>query len=411
MISAGPPIHHGHFCINCAPAYGAIAFPYRASCQGCGANCGSQIYTAPAAAAQPPQKRKRPSQTGEVRWTQAMTPRRAAAREEQRGGTEMNMIAIPSVRSFIFSSFYERTGTLFINLFVINAPQLPAATGTWSYPSTSWHTDFVYSNPSNPKQYEPSQQQPTTWTYIPRDPTTLLTRPPLIPPQIPPSTVPKAMKSRKKKSTTPTTANSGSTAKPSNAKSRSKPQSIPYFKPIAVSRTANNATAGPSTSPKTKRVILPLATDPGPSAPPIAYQTLALLLKDLNRILCTPHAGLPFQFSGTCSVVADAARVRNGDYYRLRVSQVGWEVIAQTVLAFDISAMKVHTSQSAGAVSQMQSAAIWMGAPPDPRLKDGELERPCERCEHLLKIRVWEDGRRAPIAGESIFVELVHYEM
>ncbi|KAJ7779760.1 hypothetical protein B0H16DRAFT_1499787 [Mycena metata] len=368
MISAGPPLHHGHFCANCAPRHGALPYPFHASCQGCGVNCGPPIYAPLTHAVQP------------VHWKEVMTPKKAAARHEQASGIDTNTIVPP---------------TLFAG----------PPTGTWTYGSIPWAKDS-----SNPNQFDPAQPQPTTWKYVPHDMITAQMQTAYQPST---STAPKPKKSKKKSATT-ATAPSKRTTQPSDTKNGSKSKSTPYLKPTAPAG-ANNSTADPSTAPpravsRPRRVVLPLTTDHRPSTPPIVYQTLTLLLQDLNRILCTPHEGLPFQFSGTCSVVADAARVRNGDHYRMRVSQVGWEVIARTVLAFDVNAVRVHESGSVGAIALMRSAAIWMGAPPDPRLRAAELERPCGTCEHLLKIRVWEDSSRAPIAGESILVDLVHYE-
>lgn len=86
---------------------------------------------------------------------------------------------------------------------------------------------------------------------------------------------------------------------------------------------ARNAFRAPSPT----RVILPLATEAQPE--PIEYQTLDLLLSDLNRLLCTPHEEQPFHFRGTCAIVLDPAIG-----HAARVTRVAWAIIRGTVLAF-----------------------------------------------------------------------------
>ncbi|KAJ7144087.1 hypothetical protein C8R44DRAFT_865081 [Mycena epipterygia] len=65
----------------------------------------------------------------------------------------------------------------------------------------------------------------------------------------------------------------------------------------------------PVQRPTPRVVILPGVDSSGPGHPPelIEYQTLALLLEDLNRLLCTPHESMPFHFHGTCTILADPA--------------------------------------------------------------------------------------------------------
>ncbi|KAJ7673864.1 hypothetical protein DFH06DRAFT_1173422 [Mycena polygramma] len=133
-------------------------------------------------------------------------------------------------------------------------------------------------------------------------------------------------------------------------------------------------------------------------APPTAYPTLALLLADLNRLLCTPHASQAFQlFRGTCAGVGAAREDRAA-----RVVDIAWEIIATTVLSFDIHALKIESSPSA-AVATAQSSAIWMGAPSSPEMNTS----PCDRCEHLLTISVWEE-QQAEASGQGILVALRH---
>ncbi|KAJ7918879.1 hypothetical protein B0H13DRAFT_1991190 [Mycena leptocephala] len=76
--------------------------------------------------------------------------------------------------------------------------------------------------------------------------------------------------------------------------------------------------------------------------PLVSYQTLALLA-DLNRLLCTPHAGREFEFCGTCAITvgAGAKAPPSEAKLRKRTSKV------------------VNSSRTA--VVATQSAAIWMG--------------------------------------------------
>ncbi|KAJ7830649.1 hypothetical protein B0H14DRAFT_3143467 [Mycena olivaceomarginata] len=120
--------------------------------------------------------------------------------------------------------------------------------------------------------------------------------------------------------------------------------------------------------------------------PPITYQTLALLLNDLNRLLLTPHEGREFAFRGRCAVIVGAADTSE-DALKTRVLWVAWEIIERTVLSFDVQNLAVHGS-AYGAVGKTRSIAIWMGALPDPRLQKEEDECPCARCEHLLTMSV-----------------------
>ncbi|KAJ7839789.1 hypothetical protein B0H13DRAFT_1911037 [Mycena leptocephala] len=113
---------------------------------------------------------------------------------------------------------------------------------------------------------------------------------------------------------------------------------------------------------------------------PITYQTLELLLADLNVLLYTPHAGRPFNFLGRRAFLA---REDKGG---------GMGVI--------------HGSGNA-AVAKTQSAALWMG---DEQARYGGKARscPCERCEHLLTISVWQEDR-AHVDRQEISVGLSHF--
>ncbi|KAJ6592505.1 hypothetical protein B0H19DRAFT_1245374 [Mycena capillaripes] len=165
-------------------------------------------------------------------------------------------------------------------------------------------------------------------------------------------------------------------------------------------------------------VVLPLVTPTSTAsisipAAPIAYQTLGLLLTDLNRLLCTPHAGREFEFRGTCALVADPAVAPAA-----RVVTVAWEVIEKTVLAFNIHALSVHSSGTT-AVATTQSSALWMGDPASSASdntvntdSDSRRPCPCARCEHLLTISVWALEPQLGVAkpkGEGIWVALRHF--
>lgn len=167
----------------------------------------------------------------------------------------------------------------------------------------------------------------------------------------------------------------------------------------------------PRRPPPPKTITLPRAeaSSTAPTPLPIPYQSLTLLLNDINRLLLTPHEGREFDFRGTCAVVAD--RQDSGEEaLKARVHHVAWGLLDRTVLAFDVHNLAVHASARA-AVATTQSAAIWMGAPPDPRLQSGkgkEEECPCARCEHILTISVMlEEKKRA--AGVSMVVGLRHF--
>ncbi|KAJ7099828.1 hypothetical protein C8R44DRAFT_859468 [Mycena epipterygia] len=155
--------------------------------------------------------------------------------------------------------------------------------------------------------------------------------------------------------------------------------------------------------PSPTRVVLPLATEEQPE--PIEYQTLTLLLEDLNRLLCTPHAEQPFHFRGTCALVLDPAVG-----HAARVTRVAWAIIRETVLAFNIHALTVHSSPRA-AQATTQTSAIWMGAPPDLRLARATVTAPCTRCEHLLSIGVTNEdsARKRGLEGQRILVGLRHF--
>jgi hypothetical protein len=136
---------------------------------------------------------------------------------------------------------------------------------------------------------------------------------------------------------------------------------------------------------------------------PITYQTLELLLADLNVLLYTPHAGRPFNFLGRCVVVVDPTA---GPSSRGKIKEVAWEVIQRTAISFNMHGLVIHGSGNA-AVAKTQSAALWMG---DEQARYGGKARscPCERCEHLLTISVWQEDR-AHVDRQEISVGLSHF--
>ncbi|KAJ7204947.1 hypothetical protein GGX14DRAFT_459015 [Mycena pura] len=154
----------------------------------------------------------------------------------------------------------------------------------------------------------------------------------------------------------------------------------------------------PPVSPP-KHVIVPSASGLDPDqAPPVAYATLALLLADLNRLLCTPHEHYPFHFMGTCAVVSDPAVG-----HAARVMRVAWEIIQRTVLSFNVHRLTVATAPHVAVVTT-KSSALWMGAD-----KQAIESTPCRLCQHLLVLHVTSDDSRAPIEGQRMTVGLKHF--
>ncbi|KAJ7817694.1 hypothetical protein B0H14DRAFT_2841900 [Mycena olivaceomarginata] len=147
----------------------------------------------------------------------------------------------------------------------------------------------------------------------------------------------------------------------------------------------------PRRPPPPKTITLPRAeaSSTAPTPLPIPYQSLTLLLNDINRLLLTPHEGREFDFRGTCAVVAD--RQDSGEEaLKARVHHVAWGLLDRTVLAFDVHNLAVHASARAASG------------------KGKEEECPCARCEHILTISVMlEEKKRA--AGVSMVVGLRHF--
>ncbi|KAJ7673851.1 hypothetical protein DFH06DRAFT_1318971 [Mycena polygramma] len=149
---------------------------------------------------------------------------------------------------------------------------------------------------------------------------------------------------------------------------------------------------------RAQRVTLPLIESlAAPPAPAIAYQTLNLLLADLNRLLCTPHAGQAFEFRGTCAVVGVASRGHTA-----RVIDVGWQILEETVLTFNVNALQFKSLTPQGALATTESAAIWMGD-----IANVKVPPPCDRCEHSLTISVGQTARPR-VRGEGTMIVLTH---
>ncbi|KAJ7673828.1 hypothetical protein DFH06DRAFT_1123500 [Mycena polygramma] len=145
-----------------------------------------------------------------------------------------------------------------------------------------------------------------------------------------------------------------------------------------------------------KRVAVPL---PVSAFPPGTYQSLELLLTELNRLLCTPHADRPVHFWGTCAdtEVSEAAAADPAEHVR----EVAWEVINRTVLAFNVDNILIQTSGDS-TFTMTESAAIWMGAGDDT-----SQNHPCARCEHNLTIRVVA-LEQLNTSAQSVVVALSH---
>ncbi|KAJ7150061.1 hypothetical protein C8R43DRAFT_496625 [Mycena crocata] len=126
-----------------------------------------------------------------------------------------------------------------------------------------------------------------------------------------------------------------------------------------------------------RRIVLPPGATDAPAV--VLYQSLELLIVDMNKLLNTPHEEQAFHFKGACAVVADPA-VGNS----ARVAEVAWEIIRKTALAFNLNTLKIQ-SNPRSALFMTPSSAIWMGLPPDMLDKAAP---PCRRCEHLLTVGV-----------------------
>ncbi|KAK7052636.1 hypothetical protein R3P38DRAFT_3595861 [Favolaschia claudopus] len=172
-------------------------------------------------------------------------------------------------------------------------------------------------------------------------------------------------------------------------------------KPAPQKPPPSTPTADPHPTPR--RIRLPHSALSSPASPPtpIPYQTLTLLLTDLNRLLCTPHVGRAFDFRGTYTQIVGVVppgsqnsssvkgEVTSYDEKFLKplLEAVAWQVLDRTVLAFDVRNLAVRVAAGAGsgsvllkdgekdgvgggacecregavASAETRSAAIWMG--------------------------------------------------
>lgn len=155
-----------------------------------------------------------------------------------------------------------------------------------------------------------------------------------------------------------------------------------------------------------KPVVLPF-TRPTSNAPtPIPYQTLALLVADLRRLLCTPHEDQPFYFRGAFALVADPAIDTT-----MRITHVAWALVRGTPLSFNPDALVLQAFPfTQMALTTVSTSTIWM-TPLEPRLAAAAPPRPCTRCEHQLSVTAMSDDSRAAhgLAGQRVVVGLRHF--
>ncbi|KAJ7455729.1 hypothetical protein FB451DRAFT_1184028 [Mycena latifolia] len=84
--------------------------------------------------------------------------------------------------------------------------------------------------------------------------------------------------------------------------------------------------------PPEKRIVVPHIDDTNLNNPPtIVFQTLSLLA-DLRNLLCIPHEEQPFDFRGTCSIIADPAVG-----HATRLIRVAWALIRETPVSFKLT--------------------------------------------------------------------------
>ncbi|KAJ6608488.1 hypothetical protein B0H10DRAFT_2226789 [Mycena sp. CBHHK59/15] len=127
------------------------------------------------------------------------------------------------------------------------------------------------------------------------------------------------------------------------------------------------------------------------TAAPIRYQFASDLYRNLQRLLFFQHA--PFLFHGTFSLVADPS-VNN----EARVRAVAQELIAHTVLSFNVDRMPVLSSPN------MRTALV--------AFSSSALVEPiaCAHCEHMLTIDVKDDGAHwLGLPGQLVSVQLKHF--
>ncbi|KAK7013959.1 hypothetical protein R3P38DRAFT_3362769 [Favolaschia claudopus] len=177
-----------------------------------------------------------------------------------------------------------------------------------------------------------------------------------------------------------------------------------------------------------RHIALPPTALSNPSSPPIPYQTLSLLLNNLNRLLLTPHHDRAFAFRGTYAFIAgvpspgttnSAAPPLDALFLKSQLLSVAWELLDRTVLAFDVHRLVVHADGKVAVATIRSSAGLGGGGHgasktngKSAKRKGREKEKaggPCDRCEHLLTISVCLEERMYVVAARVI-VALVHFD-
>ncbi|KAF7311798.1 hypothetical protein MIND_00190300 [Mycena indigotica] len=185
---------------------------------------------------------------------------------------------------------------------------------------------------------------------------------------------------------------------------------------------------------RTKPVVVPYSTRDGPPPEPIRYQNLALLLKDLNRLLTTPHEGREFHFVGTYSIVAqvyrgERGRERQRGLLEDRLRSVAWEVLTSTGVVVNVPGLKIKYGDIDIPCAHTTAATMANWAHPNfPLTSDSSNVPsipPCPRCYHTLSVRVtslsdaeldavpgWAAGRKAMLTrGEELTVGAERIEL
>ncbi|KAJ7616006.1 hypothetical protein FB45DRAFT_1064175 [Roridomyces roridus] len=167
----------------------------------------------------------------------------------------------------------------------------------------------------------------------------------------------------------------------------------------------------PVSSPPTLKPgpIVPLVQRPPGTTPiptPVAYQSLQLLLEDLNHLLHTPHEEQPFYFRGTCAIIADPAVG-----HAKKLSSVAEQVVERTALIFDPQTLEIQSSEQAASTST-STHAVWMPVGAGRPTTTGVS---CTHCRHTLTIDV--ERCHGPLIrgsdisgyqGQRILVDLRH---
>ncbi|KAK6991986.1 hypothetical protein R3P38DRAFT_3090460, partial [Favolaschia claudopus] len=190
-------------------------------------------------------------------------------------------------------------------------------------------------------------------------------------------------------------------------------QSAPQPPRLAFLGPSHPQPALPARSPpRPRHMTFSPASAFDPASKPIAYQTLPMLLTDLNCLLITPHDDRAFSFRGTYAFIGRAPTpvdintkasppFDTAPFLKTELMSVAWAILDQTVLAFDVQKLQVHVSGKAAAAT-IKTAAIWMGdggasfrdnasvgmAKDEKQKQEGHPDCTCSSCEHLLTITV-----------------------